>query len=71
MDGHNIADLNVRWLRAQIGYVSQEPTLFASTVWDNVAYGLINTSHEHASEDVKRKLVKYVVHIIGIFPIFG
>lgn len=46
------------WLRSQIGYVQQEPTLFSTTIWENVAYGLINTEHETASEDTKRKLVK-------------
>jgi ATP-binding cassette subfamily B (MDR/TAP) protein 1 len=28
LDGHNLASLNVGWLRAQIGLVSQEPVLF-------------------------------------------
>lgn len=50
--------MNVRWLRSQIGLVSQEPTLFASRIWENVAYGLINTPYEHESEEVKLKMVK-------------
>ena len=57
LDGVDIRKLNVRWLRSQIGLVSQEPTLFATTIWNNVAHGLIHTVHEHASEDVKRKMV--------------
>ncbi|QRW06531.1 ABC transporter transmembrane region [Ceratobasidium sp. AG-Ba] len=32
LDGVNLKDLNVRWLRSQIGLVSQEPTLFATTI---------------------------------------
>lgn len=40
LDGNNIKDLNIRWLRHQIGYVGQEPILFAGTVADNIAYGL-------------------------------
>ena len=40
LDGVDLRDLNVRWLRAQIGYVGQEPVLFAGTVADNIAYGL-------------------------------
>jgi ABC-type transport system involved in Fe-S cluster assembly fused permease/ATPase subunit len=40
LDGHDIKALNIRWLRHQIGYVGQEPILFAGTVADNIAYGL-------------------------------
>jgi ATP-binding cassette subfamily B (MDR/TAP) protein 1 len=40
LDGNDIKELNIRWLRHQIGYVGQEPILFAGTVADNIAYGL-------------------------------
>jgi ABC-type multidrug transport system fused ATPase/permease subunit len=40
LDGHDIKALNIRWLRNQIGYVGQEPILFAGSVADNIAYGL-------------------------------
>jgi ATP-binding cassette subfamily B (MDR/TAP) protein 1 len=40
LDGNDIRNLNTRWLRAQIGYVGQEPVLFAGTVAENIAYGL-------------------------------
>lgn len=40
LDGYNIKDLNIKWLRSQIGYVGQEPILFAGTIGDNIAYGL-------------------------------
>jgi ATP-binding cassette subfamily B (MDR/TAP) protein 1 len=58
LDGHDVTKMNVRWLRSQIGLVSQEPTLFASRIWENVAYGLINTPYEYESEEVKLKMVK-------------
>ena len=32
-------DLNVQWLRRQIGLVSQEPVLFDMTIADNIRYG--------------------------------
>ncbi|KAJ7175926.1 P-loop containing nucleoside triphosphate hydrolase protein [Mycena filopes] len=38
--------------------VSQEPTLFATTIKGNVAHGLINTKYEHASEEEKFVLIK-------------
>jgi ATP-binding cassette subfamily B (MDR/TAP) protein 1 len=40
LDGNNIKDINVRWLRSQIGYVGQEPVLFAGTIFDNIASGI-------------------------------
>ncbi|KAI6030747.1 P-loop containing nucleoside triphosphate hydrolase protein [Pisolithus orientalis] len=58
LDGVDIRDLNIKWLRSQIGLVSQEPVLFATTIRANVAYGLIGTPFEHASEDEKFKLIK-------------
>jgi len=39
LDGVDVRDLNVRWLRAQIGYVGQEPVLFQGSVADNIAKG--------------------------------
>jgi len=58
LDGVNIRDLNIKWLRSQIGLVSQEPTLFATTIKGNVGHGLINTKYEHASEEEKFALIK-------------
>ncbi|KAJ7459918.1 P-loop containing nucleoside triphosphate hydrolase protein [Mycena latifolia] len=58
LDGVNLKDLNLKWLRSQIGLVSQEPTLFATTIKGNVAHGLINTKYEHASEEEKFALIK-------------
>lgn len=58
LDGVGLKDLNLKWLRSQIGLVSQEPTLFATTIRNNIAHGLINTPWEHASEEEKDKLIK-------------
>jgi len=40
LDGRDIRDLNVRWLRSQIGYVGQEPVLFTGSILENIAYGI-------------------------------
>ncbi|KAG6377083.1 P-loop containing nucleoside triphosphate hydrolase protein [Boletus reticuloceps] len=58
LDGVDIRHLNIKWLRSQIGLVSQEPTLFATSVRGNVAHGLINTPYEHLPEEDKFKLIK-------------
>ncbi|XP_038978077.1 ABC transporter B family member 11-like [Phoenix dactylifera] len=39
IDGINIKEYQLRWLRGKIGLVSQEPVLFASSIRDNIAYG--------------------------------
>ena len=39
IDGHNIKTLNLRWLRSNIGVVSQEPVLFNTTIAENIRYG--------------------------------
>ncbi|KAL7610346.1 hypothetical protein Lser_V15G14063 [Lactuca serriola] len=39
LDGHDIKGLNLRWLRQQIGLVSQEPALFATTIKENILLG--------------------------------
>jgi len=40
LDGIDLKELNVKWLRDQIGLVGQEPVLFAGTIADNIAYAL-------------------------------
>ena len=39
MGGHDIKDINVKWLRQQIGVVSQEPVLFDGSISDNIRFG--------------------------------
>ncbi|KAG1878637.1 P-loop containing nucleoside triphosphate hydrolase protein [Suillus tomentosus] len=58
LDGTDLRELNIKWLRSQIGLVSQEPVLFATTVRGNVAHGLIGTSYEDASDEEKFRLIK-------------
>ncbi len=37
VDGVDLKELNVRWWREQVGLVSQEPVLFATTIKQNIA----------------------------------
>jgi len=39
LDGNDYMNLNLRWLRAQVGFVEQEPVLFDRPIWENIAYG--------------------------------
>jgi len=46
LDGVGIQKLQVKWLRSQMGLVSQEPALFATTIKENILFG-----KEDATED--------------------
>lgn len=46
MDGMNLQDMNVKHLRSLIGYVGQEPTLFATTIAGNIQYGNLHATQE-------------------------
>jgi ABC-type multidrug transport system fused ATPase/permease subunit len=39
LDGENIKNLKLEWLRSQIGLVTQEPALMSLSIRENIAYG--------------------------------
>ena len=39
LDGADLKDLKVSWLRQQIGLVTQEPVLFSGSIFENIASG--------------------------------
>ncbi|KAE8139350.1 P-loop containing nucleoside triphosphate hydrolase protein [Aspergillus pseudotamarii] len=58
LDGHDIQTLNLRWLRQQMSLVSQEPRLFATTIAENIRYGIIGSRFEKESTYEIRKRVE-------------
>ncbi|KAF5475222.1 hypothetical protein F2P56_007052 [Juglans regia] len=46
IDGVNLKQLQLRWIREKIGLVSQEPNLFTTTIKENIAYGKENATME-------------------------
>jgi ATP-binding cassette, subfamily B (MDR/TAP), member 1 len=44
LDGRDLRDYNVNWLRSQFGLVQQQPDLFADTISYNILYGNVPTS---------------------------
>ena len=40
IDGYDIRDLDLSWYHDNIGYVSQEPSLFSGTLEENIIYGI-------------------------------
>ncbi|NXH11658.1 MDR3 protein, partial [Bucco capensis] len=59
-DGQNTKSLNIQWLRAQIGIVSQEPMLFDCTIAENIAYG--DNSREVSHEEIVRAAREANIH---------
>lgn len=39
LDGHDLRTLELKWLRENIGYVGQEPVLFAASIRENLLFG--------------------------------
>ena len=46
LDGIDLKHYNVSYLRSLIGYVGQEPTLFATTIRENIEYGCPGATEE-------------------------
>lgn len=57
LDDHDISKLNVRWLRQNISLVSQEPTLFATTIEKNIGHGLIGSRFAQESPEKRRQRI--------------
>ncbi|EDQ84738.1 uncharacterized protein MONBRDRAFT_29884 [Monosiga brevicollis MX1] len=55
LDGHDIRTLDPQWLRSKvIGYVNQEPVLFATSVLENIRYGRPDATPEEVYEAARK-----------------
>lgn len=53
LDGVDFKTLQLRWLRSQMGLVSQEPTLFATTIKENILLGKPEATQEEVEAAAK------------------
>lgn len=53
LDGRDVRELDPGWLRRQIGLVSQEPTLFSSSIAENIRYGRVGATDEEVTAAAK------------------
>ncbi len=53
LDGHDIRSINLKWLRSNIGIVSQEPVLFFGTIEDNIRFGKPDATDEEVINAAK------------------
>ncbi|KAF1791773.1 P-loop containing nucleoside triphosphate hydrolase [Phytophthora cactorum] len=54
LDGNNLKELNLQWLRENVSLVSQEPVLFAGTIAENIELGKPGSSREEIIEAAKK-----------------
>ncbi|XP_024972070.1 putative multidrug resistance protein [Cynara cardunculus var. scolymus] len=54
LDGISIKSLQLNWLRRQLGLVSQEPILFATSIRENILFGKEDATIEEIEEAAKR-----------------
>ena len=53
LDGVDLKEIDPRWLHRNIGIVTQEPTLFATTITENILYAVKFNGREYSQEDVE------------------
>ena len=53
LDGVNIRRLQLKWLRSQMGLVSQEPALFATSIKENILFGKEDGNMEEVVDAAK------------------
>ncbi|KAJ8772502.1 hypothetical protein K2173_027679 [Erythroxylum novogranatense] len=53
LDGHDLKTLQLKWLREQMGLVSQEPALFCATIADNILFGKESASMDQILQAAK------------------
>lgn len=60
LDQMVLPEMDIRWLRSQLGIVSQEPVLFGYSIAENIAYG--DNSRNASMEDIIEAAKKANIH---------
>lgn len=70
LDGVDIRDINLKWLRNHIAAVSQEPVLFSGTIRENILYGLKSDVDSNLANDLFDQVVhqSYVDDFVKSLP---
>ena len=59
IDGYDIRELDLKWLRSHIAYVQQEPQLFGLSVRENITFGV---DRDVSQEEIDRVAKKANAH---------
>ncbi|KAI9144326.1 P-loop containing nucleoside triphosphate hydrolase protein [Paraphysoderma sedebokerense] len=54
LDGRDLRTLDVNWLRQNIGYISQQPTLFGTSILENIRYGKPGATLDEVKEAARK-----------------
>lgn len=54
LDGRDLKTLDPSWLRHQIGFINQEPVLFATSILENIRYGKPDATLEEVREAARQ-----------------
>ena len=54
LDGVDLKDFNVQFLRGQLGLVGQEPVLFDTTIAENIRFGLKDATQQQIESAAKQ-----------------
>lgn len=65
MNGMDLREVNLKWLRKQTALVGQEPALFAGSIRENIAFGDLNASWAEIEEAAKEA---YIHKFISSLP---
>ena len=68
INGINIKDIDLSWLRSNIGIVSQEPILTSGTIKENILYGVDNYNETQFNEICKLAKVSSFATDKKLFP---
>ena len=68
IDGIDLRDFNLTWLRRTIGFVAQEPTLYSTTIEDNVTYGVTEYTMEEFQKVCQLANIDKFVSDKSLFP---
>ena len=68
IDGIDLRDFNLTWLRRSIGFVTQEPTLYSTTIEDNVTYGVTEYTMEEFQKVCELSNIDKFVSDKSLFP---
>ena len=53
IDGRDVRDLNLSWLRTHLGVVNQEPILFATSILENIRFGRDGVTNDEIMKAAK------------------
>jgi len=65
IDGIDIKNYDLSWLRRQVGFVFQEAFLFSGTIWENITFGRPGASREEVEEAARRAALEDFISSLG------